>query len=144
MSQSNQQFFSAPGRVEIGGNHTDHQRGLVLAAAIDLESTCMAAPNGTNVINITSDGFKPVAIDLNHLSARENEKGTRAALVRGVAAWFNMKGYEISGFDAKIDSNIPIGKGLSSSASIEAGVLPANQSRKSDRRRSLAMRGSFS
>ena len=115
----NQQFFSAPGRVEIGGNHTDHQRGPVLTAAINLESTCEAAPNGTDFIRVTSDGFDPVAVNVHDLGMRENEKGTRAALVRGVAAWFQNKGYQFSGFDAAVDSNIPIGKGLSSSASIE-------------------------
>jgi len=112
-------FFSAPGRIEIGGNHTDHQRGSVLTASIDLETTCTAAKNCTDRIYISSDGFESFNIDLSDLSIRENERETPAALVRGVAAWFIENGYNISGFDAEISSNIPIGKGLSSSASFE-------------------------
>ena len=111
--------FSAPGRIEIGGNHTDHQRGMVLTAAIDLETTCTAAINGTDKIRISSDGFGAFEIDLNDLSVRENEKEKPAALVRGIAAWFKENGYAVSGFDAEVSSNIPIGKGLSSSASFE-------------------------
>jgi len=114
-----QKTFSTPGRVEICGNHTDHQRGSVLAAAIDLEIKCTAEPNGTDFIRIPSEEFGDVEIDLNDLQMREAEIGTRAALVRGVAAWFKNRGYEISGFDATVTSDVPNGKGLSSSAAFE-------------------------
>lgn len=111
--------FSAPGRIEICGNHTDHQRGMVMAAAINLEATCIAAPNGTGAIHISSDGFAPADIDLRDLNARDDEKGAMEALVRGVAHWFKKRGYAIGGFDAEIKSDIPAGMGLSSSAAFE-------------------------
>jgi len=115
----NKRLFSAPGRVEIGGNHTDHQHGRVLAAAINLEAKCAAAPNGTNIINITNKQYGSVTIDLSDLKVREDEKDTPAALVRGVAAWFSERGYPIGGFDGDVTSNIPVGSGLSSSAAFE-------------------------
>ena len=114
-----ERLFSAPGRVEIGGNHTDHQHGRVLAAAIDLEAKCLAAPNGTNVINIVNEQYGPVNIDLSNLEIRIEEKETPTALVRGVAAWFSERGHAIGGFDATVTSDIPIGSGLSSSAAFE-------------------------
>jgi len=116
--------FSAPGRIEIGGNHTDHQHGRVLAAAVDLETRCAARANGTNVIRVSSEGFSPAAIDIGDLEARESEKGGMAALVRGVAAWFANSGYSIGGFDCAVTSSIPVGAGLSSSAAFE--VLTGN------------------
>jgi len=112
-------YFSAPGRIEIGGNHTDHQHGRVLAAAIDLETSCTAVPNGTNIVNITNKQYGSVSIDLSDLSIREEEKETSAALVRGVAAWFVEFGHDIGGFDAEVSSTIPGGSGLSSSAAFE-------------------------
>ena len=111
--------FTAPGRVEIGGNHTDHQHGRVLAAAINLEAKCTAKANGTNLVNISDERYGAETIDLNDLSIREEEKGTSAALVRGVAAWFVNKGYAIGGFDGLVTSDIPSGSGLSSSAAFE-------------------------
>jgi galactokinase len=114
-----QKEFSAPGRVEIGGNHTDHQCGPVLTAAINLETKGVAALNGTDNVHIMSEGFDDVEVDLNDLDMHEEEKDTAAALVRGIAAWFRNKGHVISGFDAKTSTNIPIGKGLSSSAAFE-------------------------
>jgi len=114
-----ERLFSAPGRVEIGGNHTDHQHGRVLAAAINLEAKCYAVPNGTNTVNITNEQYGSLCIDLDDLAVRESEKETSAALVRGVAAWFSERGYPIGGYDGKITSNIPGGSGLSSSAAFE-------------------------
>jgi len=116
MNKSN---FSAPGRVEIGGNHTDHQHGRVLAAAIDLETKCSATVNGTDTVNITNEQYGSVCVDLTDLGVHENEKGTSAALIRGVAAWFKEHGYATGGFDATVSSNIPAGSGLSSSAAFE-------------------------
>ena len=111
-----ERFFSAPGRVEIGGNHTDHQHGCVLAAAIDLEAKCSVVANGTDVINIANEQYGSICINLDNLLIRDDEKGTSTAMVRGVAAWFRENGYPIGGFDATVTSNIPGGSGLSSSA----------------------------
>ena len=111
--------FSAPGRTEIGGNHTDHQHGCVLAAAVDMETTAQVTLNGTNVIRIDSQGYQPVEIDLGDLDARESEKNTTAALIRGVAAAFARRGYRLEGFDAKVKSTVLPGSGLSSSAAFE-------------------------
>lgn len=112
-------IFSAPGRIEVCGNHTDHQCGYALAAAIDLEASCTAERNETNTVRIHSRGFGTTEVDLSDLSIHEEEKGTTAALVRGVAAWFHNHGHEIHGYDAEITSNIPAGAGLSSSAAFE-------------------------
>jgi len=111
--------FSAPGRVEIGGNHTDHQHGRVLAAAVELEITALAAPNGSGIVRLKNERFGTDEIDLGALDSRPEEKETSAGLVRGVAAWYAKHGYPIGGFDAEISSNIPIGSGLSSSAAFE-------------------------
>ena len=111
--------FSAPGRTEIGGNHTDHQHGCVLAAAVDMETTAEVTLNGTNVIRVDSEGYKPVEIDLSDLKIREEEKNTTAALIRGVAAAFAQRGYKLAGFDAKVKSTVLPGSGLSSSAAFE-------------------------
>jgi len=114
-----QRVFSAPGRVEIGGNHTDHQHGRVLAAAVDLEAKCSAVPNGTFKVNITNKQYGSMSIDLSNLDVSGDEKGTSAALVRGVAAWFKGHGHMVDGFDAVVSSGIPAGSGLSSSAAFE-------------------------
>ena len=111
--------FSAPGRTEIGGNHTDHQHGCVLAAAVDMTTTAEVRLNGTNVIRVDSEGYRPVEIDLSDLKIREEEKNTTAALIRGVAAAFAQRGYKLAGFDAKVKSTVLPGSGLSSSAAFE-------------------------
>ena len=111
--------FSAPGRTEIGGNHTDHQHGCVIAAAVDMETTAEVMLNGTNIIRVDSEGYKPVEIDIGDLKIREEEKNTTAALIRGVAAAFQQRGYKLAGFDAKVKSTVLPGSGLSSSAAFE-------------------------
>ena len=111
--------FSAPGRTEIGGNHTDHQHGCVIAAAVDMTTTAEVTLNGTNVIRVDSEGYRPVEIDLSDLKIREEEKNTTAALIRGVAAAFAQRGYKLAGFDAKVKSTVLPGSGLSSSAAFE-------------------------
>ena len=111
--------FSAPGRTEIGGNHTDHQHGCVIAAAVDMTTTAEVRLNGTNVIRVDSEGYRPVEIDLGDLNAKESERNTTAALIRGVAAAFAQRGYKLAGFDAKVKSTVLPGSGLSSSAAFE-------------------------
>ena len=111
--------FSAPGRTEISGNHTDHQHGCVLAAAVNLETPAEVVLNGTDMICIWSEGYPPVEISIFDLHMREEEKNTTAALVRGVVADFSARGAKLQGFDAKVRSTVLPGSGLSSSAAFE-------------------------
>lgn len=112
-------LFSGPGRTEMGGNHTDHQHGCVLAAAVELDAIACAGRSNDNCICIRSVGYPPIEIQLDSLSPREEERGSSAALVRGVAARFVELGYPIGGFQACIQSNVLSGSGLSSSAAYE-------------------------
>ncbi len=112
-------FFTSPGRTEIGGNHTDHNFGRVLAGAVNLDNVCIAGSNGTNVIRIISEGYPQFDVDIKNLSPVKAEKYTSAALVRGICSRFKELGHEIGGFDACIDGGVPKGSGLSSSASFE-------------------------
>ena len=111
--------FSAPGRTEISGNHTDHQHGCVLAAAVNLETVAQVEMNGADLIRVQSEGYPPVEVDLNDLTVHEEEKNTTAALIRGVAAAFSQRGAVLQGFDAKVHSTVLPGSGLSSSAAFE-------------------------
>ena len=116
-------LFSAPGRTEICGNHTDHQNGRVLCAAVNRDILAAAAPNGLNMIRLRSAGFAEVScIDLGSLDARPVEAGTSAALIRGIAAAFCQRGLPLAGIDIFTDSNVPRGSGLSSSAAFEVLV----------------------
>ena len=110
--------YSAPGRTEIGGNHTDHQRGEVLTGSVDLDALACAAPNGTNRVRIYSEGFGMTEIDAGKLSPVESEKNTTKSLIRGILAKI-AENYQISGFDAYVISDVPGGSGLSSSACFE-------------------------
>ena len=112
-------YFSAPGRTEIGGNHTDHQRGRVLAAAVNLDTVAAVRENGTDVIRILSKGYPMCQVDLKELTPREEEINTTPALIRGVAARFTQLGYRVRGFDAYCESTVLPGSGLSSSAAYE-------------------------
>ena len=112
-------LFSAPGRTELSGNHTDHQHGCVLAAAVDLDTVAAVALNGLNVIRVQSEGYPLCQIDLNDLSVHDEEKNTTAALIRGVAARFAQLGAQVQGFDAYVTSTVLPGSGLSSSAAFE-------------------------
>lgn len=114
-----QYVFSAPGRTEICGNHTDHQHGCVLAAAVDMETVATVQVNESNVIEIQSEGYPLVTVDLNDLTVREEEKNSTAALIRGVASAFVQRGAKLSGFRAKVRSTVLPGSGLSSSAAFE-------------------------
>lgn len=114
-----ERYFSAPGRTEIGGNHTDHQRGRVLAAAVNLDTRAAVRVNGTNVIRIQSKGYPMSVIDLNCLTPVESEINSTPALIRGVAARFAQMGCQVRGFDAYCESTVLPGSGLSSSAAYE-------------------------
>lgn len=112
-------MISAPGRTEIGGNHTDHNKGKVLAAAVNLDTLAAVTPRSDSMVNIHSEGYAPISISLDDLSIREEEKGGTAALVRGVAAGMKADGLAIGGFDAVMTSTVRGGSGLSSSAAVE-------------------------
>lgn len=111
--------FSAPGRVELGGNHTDHQHGCVLAAAIDRTARARVRPTGEGVVRVFSRGYAPVELAPDDLSPRQEERNTTAALVRGMAAAFARRGILWQGFDAWVESDVLPGSGLSSSAAFE-------------------------
>ena len=111
--------FSAPGRTEISGNHTDHQHGCVLAAAVNMQTTAEVTLRDDDCIRVASEGYAPVEIRLDDLSIHEDEKNTTAAIVRGVAAAFRQRGCELRGFDASVRSTVLPGSGLSSSAAFE-------------------------
>ena len=111
---------ASPGRTELGGNHTDHNRGRVLTAAIQLD--CLAAASATDDLKVTvqSEGFPgEFLVDLDDLTPRENEFETTEALIRGTAAGLAERGFKIGGFNACLAGNIPVGAGLSSSAAVE-------------------------
>lgn len=112
-------YFSAPGRTEIGGNHTDHQRGRVLAAAVNLDTVAAVRVNGTNTIRILSKGYPMSVVDVTELTPVEAEINSTPALIRGVAARFAQLGCEVKGFDAYCESTVLPGSGLSSSAAYE-------------------------
>lgn len=110
---------SAPGRTEICGNHTDHQHGHVLAAAVNLDFLACVSPNGTQTVHFQSEGWPMTTVDLSDLEQQEAEKETTASLVRGVMAELAKAGYTVGGFDMYAVSNVLPGSGLSSSAACE-------------------------
>ena len=112
-------YFSAPGRTEIGGNHTDHQRGRVLAAAVNLDTVAAVKVNGTDTIRVLSQGYPMCEVSLKELEPVESEINSTPALIRGVAARFVQLGCEVGGFDAYCESTVLPGSGLSSSAAYE-------------------------
>lgn len=115
-------YFSAPGRTEICGNHTDHQRFHVLAAAVDLDTVAAVGLNGTDEICLQSQGYPLCRVPLTDLEPREAEYDTTLALIRGVAAKFRSLGCKLSGFNAYVESQVLPGSGLSSSAAFEVLV----------------------
>ena len=115
-------LFSAPGRTEVGGNHTDHNHGRVLAAGINLDAIAAAAKNEDNVVRVKSEGYPMDVVDLSDLSVQPSELGHSPALVRGVCQGFLNYGYKIGGFDAATASRVLSGSGLSSSAAYEVLV----------------------
>ena len=118
-------LYSAPGRTEIGGNHTDHQHGRVLAGSVNIDMIAAAAPNDKNQLRVQSEGYDLCVIDLNDLEARKEEENTTAALLRGECAAFTQRGAKLAGLDVYISSNVPKGSVVSSSAAFEVliGVI---------------------
>ena len=116
-------LFSTPGRTEVGGNHTDHNGGRVLAAAVDLDIAAVVSKNKQEKVNIKSEGYDFISIDLNDLNFREEEKFSSASLIRGVCFKMKSMGYKIGGFNAVAKSNVPGGSGLSSSAAFEVLIV---------------------
>ena len=112
-------IFSAPGRSEIGGNHTDHQHGEVLAASVNLDTLGVVRATGDNTIRVISDDGQEIVISLEDVSVKLKEKGTTTALIKGVVEGFAENGYQVGGFCAYITSDVLIGAGLSSSAAFE-------------------------
>ena len=124
-SHSEAGLYSAPGRTEIGGNHTDHQHGRVLAGSVNIDMIAAAAPNDKNQLRVQSEGYDLCVIDLNDLEARKEEENTTASLLRGECAAFTQRGAKLAGLDVYISSNVPKGSGVSSSAAFEVliGVI---------------------
>ena len=112
-------IYSAPGRSEIGGNHTDHQHGEVLAASINNDAIAVVSPLDEPVVKVISDSYELITIDLGNLSLQESEKGSTRALIKGVLVSAQERGYRIGGFQTYITSDVLIGAGLSSSAAFE-------------------------
>lgn len=113
------ELFSAPGRSEVGGNHTDHQHGEVLAASINLDTIGIVRQTDDNQIRIISDDYDEVVVSLDDIGCKDEEKETTTALIKGVVAGFMERGYNVGGFRAYATSDVLIGAGLSSSAAFE-------------------------
>ena len=115
-------IFSAPGRTEIGGNHTDHQRGRVLAASVNLDVIAIVSQNPDTKVRIKSEGHRGDEIDAKNQDVNPSEVNTSRALIRGICARYQQLGYTVGGFDAYTTSNVLTGSGLSSSAAFEVLV----------------------
>lgn len=113
---------TAAGRTEVGGNHTDHQRGKVLAASVDLDAVACVAPNALGVARLYSEGYGMAEVGTDALEKVDAEENTTLALIRGILARATQLGYPVSGFDAYLRSDVPGGSGLSSSACYEVLV----------------------
>lgn len=111
--------FSAPGRCEIIGNHTDHQHGKVIAAAVNTDAIAVVKKSEDTFVRIVSGDNAEICIGTGDLEKKENEEGTSIAIVKGVMSGLSGMGFELGGFSAYITSDVPIGSGLSSSASFE-------------------------
>lgn len=115
----NLMIFSASGRTEVGGNHTDHNRGKVLAAAVGLDVIAFVTPTDDGIITVKSEGFPQDSVDTADIAIKEDDKNTSAALIRGVADGLKKDGFNIGGFKAYTTSNVLKGSGISSSAAFE-------------------------
>lgn len=116
------EVYSAPGRSEVGGNHTDHQHGQVLAAAVNLDVIAIVSKTDDGKIKVVSDSFDIAPIDVNDLAKKDTEEGSSEALIRGVAGKLKDDGYNVGGFVAYMTSDVLVGAGLSSSAAFEVAV----------------------
>ena len=112
-------LFSAPGRTELCGNHTDHQNGCVLAGSVNLDIIAVTSVRDNRKIRLKSEGYLMDSVELTDLSPQPDEEGSSAALLRGIAARFQSMGYPVTGFDAYTVSDVLRGSGLSSSAAFE-------------------------
>ena len=116
------EVYSAPGRSEVGGNHTDHQHGQVLAAAVNLDVIAIVSKTDEGIIKVVSDSFDIAPIDVNDLAKKQEEEGSSESLIRGVAGKLKNDGYNVGGFVAYMTSDVLVGAGLSSSAAFEVAV----------------------
>ena len=116
------EIYSAPGRTEVGGNHTDHQHGQVLAAAVNLDAIAVVSKTDDGIIKVVSDNFDIEPININDTEKRDGEEGSSEALVRGVTARIKQDGYKTGGFTAYMTSDVIVGAGLSSSAAFEVAI----------------------
>ena len=115
-------FISSPGRSEIGGNHTDHQHGHVLAASLNIDNLIVVKANDFNIVHYKDNDFEISPVDLNDLAYKKQEENTSESLIRGIAFRLNELGYKIGGFDALCDSRVLVGSGISSSACFEVMI----------------------
>ncbi len=115
-----ERFYRAPGRVELGGNHTDHQGGVTLSAAVDLDMIAAAAPRTDGMLRLLSEGYPLIELPVSDTELRPEEKGSTAALIRGMLSAFEKRGaLPAAGLDIYVGSRVPQGSGLSSSAAFE-------------------------
>ena len=122
-NEENSDFFSSSGRMEILGNHTDHNHGLVLVGAINLEIICAASKRNDNIIKVFSEGYGLIEFDTRNISKQKEESGKTIALIKGVCSKIKELGLSIGGFNAYIKSNVPAGSGVSSSAAFECLIV---------------------
>ncbi|NLZ25026.1 MAG: galactokinase [Clostridiales bacterium] len=115
-------LFSSPGRIEICGNHTDHNHGKVLTAAVTVDIFACVNKTDDNIVYINSEGYPPMKVNLSDVAVKDTDRGTSTGLIRGVAAYYKQKGYKVGGFCATMNSNVPKGAGVSSSSSFEVFV----------------------
>ena len=113
------ELFSAAGRSEVGGNHTDHQHGEVLAASINLYAIAVASKLEENVIKLLSDGYPMITVDLSELEKKDAEEGTSAGLIRGMVYGLKKNGHQVGGFQAYVTSDVLNGAGMSRSAALD-------------------------
>lgn len=116
------EIYSAPGRSEVGGNHTDHQHGMVLATSINLDAIAIVHKNEDGIVRVVSEGYEMIELHAGETAKKNEEEGTSIGLIRGVLAGLQERGYEIGGFNAYVTSDVLIGAGLSSSAAFEVVI----------------------
>ena len=112
-------IYSAPGRSEIGGNHTDHQNGEVLAASVNLDAIAIVEKTDDGLVKVVSGDYPMITVDVNDLEKNDSEEGTTLSLIKGVLAGIKERGGNVGGFKAYVTSDVLIGAGLSSSAAFE-------------------------